>query len=62
MPLVAPGLPTEPPPPPPEPLVVTDEHRRAVLAEAKLHCAPSTFLRFVRSLAANTYPLDVTTL
>lgn len=47
------------PVPPPE---LTDETRRAVLLEARAHCAPSTWDTFTRSLRYRQYPLDTTTL
>ena len=42
-----------PPPPAPE---LTKELVAAVLASQKAHCAPSTWDKFVRSLAANGFP------
>lgn len=45
--------------PEPEPVVVTQQTVDAVMTEAREHCAPTTWDRYVRSLAANGYRFDV---
>ena len=42
--------------PPPLPPELTPELVAAVMAAQKAHCAPSTWDKFVRSLAANKFP------
>lgn len=45
--------------PPPGPPPLTQELIDAVMAEQRAHCAPSSWDRFVRSLAANRFPFKV---
>ena len=47
--------PAAPPPPP----VVTQDVVDEVMAQAKAHCAPSTWDKFARSMAANKFPFKV---
>lgn len=45
--------------PPPEPAPVTQDTVDAVMAEAKAHCAPTTWDKFAKSLKANRFPFVV---
>jgi hypothetical protein len=47
------------PPKPPAPEPLTQALVDAVMAEQQRHCAPSTWDKFVRSLAANRFPFRV---
>lgn len=48
-----------PPPPGPPAVELTPEIVAAVMLEQRTHCAPSTWDRFVKSLAANRFPFKV---